>query len=173
MPIDASSGATVVVMGESADMSSVEKPAVPATPARPRSKRGVPEGLWMRCDGCGAALSYSAERRAPACGFCGATLRIETPVDPIEQAQVLLPFRVDETQARAALREWLGKRGFFAPGDLSRASSVDAMKPIRWAGWIAEADTLVSYTGDSDAGRQRSAWAPHAGCVPLLWQSRA
>ncbi len=37
-------------------MSSAEK-TDPVTPgARPRRKRGVPEGLWMRCDGCGATV---------------------------------------------------------------------------------------------------------------------
>ncbi|MBI3861989.1 MAG: acetyl-CoA carboxylase carboxyltransferase subunit beta [Planctomycetia bacterium] len=36
-------------------MSSVEKPEVQASP-RPRRKRGVPEGLWMRCEGCGATV---------------------------------------------------------------------------------------------------------------------
>lgn len=35
-------------------MSSVEKPEE-KTP-RPRHKRGVPEGLWLRCDGCGATV---------------------------------------------------------------------------------------------------------------------
>jgi len=37
-------------------MSSVEKPEVQEKSPRPRRKRGVPEGLWMRCDGCGATV---------------------------------------------------------------------------------------------------------------------
>lgn len=125
----------------------------------------------LRCDGCGAAISYSAERRAPSCVFCGATMRVEVPVDPIEQAQLVLPFRVDEAKARAALSAWLGARGFFAPGDLSRASTVDTMKPICWAGWITDTDALVSYTGDSDAGHGRASWAPHAGQAPMRFES--
>src|SRR5437868_1496525 len=36
-------------------MSSVDKPEVQASP-RSRRKRGVPEGLWMRCEGCGATV---------------------------------------------------------------------------------------------------------------------
>ena len=35
-------------------MSSVEKQET--QPGAPRRKRGVPEGLWMRCDGCGATV---------------------------------------------------------------------------------------------------------------------
>ena len=35
-------------------MASVEKPE--AKTGRPRRKRGVPEGLWLRCEGCGATV---------------------------------------------------------------------------------------------------------------------
>ncbi len=37
-------------------MSSVEKSEIPIQGAKPRRKRGVPEGLWLRCDGCGATV---------------------------------------------------------------------------------------------------------------------
>jgi acetyl-CoA carboxylase carboxyl transferase subunit beta len=37
-------------------MSSIENAETPATGARHRRKRGVPEGLWLRCDGCGATV---------------------------------------------------------------------------------------------------------------------
>jgi acetyl-CoA carboxylase carboxyl transferase subunit beta len=37
-------------------MSSVEKPEIQEKTPRTRRKRGVPEGLWMRCDGCGATV---------------------------------------------------------------------------------------------------------------------
>jgi acetyl-CoA carboxylase carboxyl transferase subunit beta len=37
-------------------MASVEKPELHEKGPRPRRKRGVPEGLWMRCDGCGATV---------------------------------------------------------------------------------------------------------------------
>jgi acetyl-CoA carboxylase carboxyl transferase subunit beta len=37
-------------------MSSVEKVETEAQPVAARRKRGVPEGLWMRCEGCGATV---------------------------------------------------------------------------------------------------------------------
>ena len=37
-------------------MSSVEKSDLQEKSPRPRRKRGVPEGLWLRCDGCGATV---------------------------------------------------------------------------------------------------------------------
>jgi hypothetical protein len=117
----------------------------------------------LRCDGCGAALSYSAEHRAARCGFCGATMHVEAPADPIEQASLALPFAVESAQARAALAAWLGSRGFFRPSDLATASTVDELKPLYWAGWVVDARAKVSFTGDSNAGAHRAAWAPHAG----------
>ena len=117
----------------------------------------------LRCDGCGAALAYSAEHRAPNCGFCGSTMHIEAPRDPIEQAELVLPFANTEAQARAALSAWLSSRGFFRPSDLASASTIADMKPLFWAGWLCDAQAIVSYTADSDADSRRSAWAPHAG----------
>ena len=41
----------------------------PATP--PPSKRGVPEGLWLACPGCGATIfRKEAERRLNCCPEC-------------------------------------------------------------------------------------------------------
>ena len=37
-------------------MSSTEKTEAQPQGARPRRKRGVPEGLWVRCDGCAATV---------------------------------------------------------------------------------------------------------------------
>ena len=37
-------------------MSSTENKEAQPQGARPRRKRGVPEGLWMRCEGCGATV---------------------------------------------------------------------------------------------------------------------
>src|SRR5262249_57637564 len=58
----------------------------------------------LRCRECGAAVAFSAEARAPRCGFCGATMAIEQPVDPIESAQVRLPSPVDPSVPPPARR---------------------------------------------------------------------
>ena len=41
----------------------------------------------------------------------------EDPVaaDPVEVAQLRIPFIVDRTEAEAGMRGWLSRRGFFAP----------------------------------------------------------
>lgn len=128
---------------------------------------GRPYAQVLRCGECGAAIAFSAEARAPRCGFCGATMAIEQPVDPIEEARAFLPFTVDRDAAAAALRGWLGTRGWFAPRELSSGAVLESLTPLSWAAWRVNAQAQVAWTADSDAGAQRSAWAPHAGQASL------
>jgi hypothetical protein len=121
----------------------------------------------LRCNGCGAAVAYHAEAQAPRCDFCGEVMELETLEDPIEQAEVFVRFRVTPEQARAALDAWLGSRGFFRPSDLRARAKIHALKPLWWAGWMFDADVLMSWAADSDAGSRRSSWAPHAGQEPV------
>jgi acetyl-CoA carboxylase carboxyl transferase subunit beta len=44
---------------------------VPVEDGTPRRKRGVPEGLWVRCPGCQATIfRKEAERRMNVCPEC-------------------------------------------------------------------------------------------------------
>jgi hypothetical protein len=121
----------------------------------------------LRCEQCGAAVTFTAEAQGLRCVFCAAVLRLEEPKDPIEAAETVLPFRVDPQSADAALRAWLRTLGFFRPKDLATTARVDALRPLWWAAWIFDAKALVSWTADSNAGSGRSAWAPHAGQTPM------
>jgi hypothetical protein len=117
----------------------------------------------LRCRECGAAVAYDANHQAPACAFCRAVMEIEQPIDPIEAARLRVPFAVDRELATAALRGWLGKRGWFAPAALRDEAVLESVTPLCWAAWIVNAKAHVSWTADSDEGARRSAWAPHAG----------
>jgi hypothetical protein len=135
-------------------------------PAAPRGEARLYAQV-LRCSECGAAVAFSAEARAPRCAFCGATMAIEQPVDPVEAAQLRVPFAVDRDVAEAALRGWLARRGWFAPRSLSDDAVLESLTPLSWAAWVVNADALVTWTADSDAGAHRSAWAPHSGSVAL------
>ena len=117
----------------------------------------------LRCNGCGAGVQYSAEARAPRCDFCGAVMELETPEDPVEQAERYLDFTVTDAQARAALKQWLGRKSFFRPSDLQARAAVDGLKPLWWAGWMFDAKARVCWAADSNEGSRRSSWAPHSG----------
>ena len=136
----------------------------------PRVADARPHAQVLRCRECGAAVAFSAEAQAPRCGFCGATMAIEQPVDPIETAQLRVPFTVERDAADAALHGWLGARGWFAPRELASEAVLESLVPLSWAAWLVNAEALVTWTADSDAGAERSAWAPHAGETALAFR---
>ncbi len=137
------------------------------TPPGPVGEVDAAVASVVRCETCGAAVSYAISARAPKCGFCGAVAHIEVPPDPLERAELYLPFRVGPDEAAAALRNWLKSLGFFRPSGLSAEAAPAAVEPLYWVGWSFDADTLVSWTADSNEGARRAPWAPHSGQSPL------
>jgi hypothetical protein len=131
----------------------------------------APRAQVLRCTECGAAIAYSASVQAPHCAFCGATMKVEQPIDPIETAQLRIPFEVGRGEAEASLRGWLGARGFFAPKTLKDEAVLESLTPLCWAGWIVSADAAIAWTADSDEGARRAAWAPHSGQVSLRFDA--
>ncbi len=125
----------------------------------------------LRCTDCNAAVAFVASVQAPHCAFCGAIMAIEQLVDPLEVAELRIPFGVDRTRAAAALRGWLGERGWFAPHTLRDEATLESLTPLCWAGWVVNAQATVAWTADSDAGSRRSAWAPHAGKLPMRFEA--
>ncbi len=146
--------------------------AICAQPS-PAARDVPPEAIAriLRCESCGAAVAFSAEHQGTRCAFCGSVTHLEEPHDPIEAAELYLPFRTSPEEAVAAVRGWLGTLGFFRPSDLARRATVDNVKPLFFAGWIFDADALVSWAADSDQGARRSAWAPHAGQTNMRFSS--
>jgi hypothetical protein len=135
----------------------------PTTAASTEASESTARASVLRCTECGAAVAFVAEAQAPKCAFCGAVSKVEQPHDPIEQPAFVAPFLVDRTAAQAALKRWLGSRGWLYPRDLSSSSAVDKIEPLRWAAWLVDADAHVTWAADSDHDNHRSAWAPHAG----------
>ena len=121
----------------------------------------------LRCEGCGAAVSYSVRARAPQCAFCGSIVHLEVPEDPLEQAALIVPFTIDRSRAEDSFRLWQGSLGWFRPPDLRSASRLETLRALWWVGWAFDVDALVSWTADSDAGASRADWAPHAGRTEL------
>ncbi|HUS68622.1 MAG TPA: hypothetical protein VMZ28_29000 [Kofleriaceae bacterium] len=125
----------------------------------------------LRCRECAAAVAYVAEAQAPQCAFCGSVMDTETPADPLERAEWIVPFAVDRAAAGEAMRRWMSSLGWFRPRDLSSSATIESIRPLHWAAWIFDADALVTWTADSDAGSQRSKWAPHAGKTSFTWRN--
>lgn len=98
-------------------------------------------------------------------------MAIEQLVDPLEEAEIRIPFAVPREAAELAVRGWLGRRGFFAPKALRDEAVLESLTPLCWAAWVCSAQAQVAWTADSDEGARRSAWAPHAGQVPMRFES--
>jgi len=108
-------------------------------------------------------MEYLARVQAPQCAFCGGVLKLEQPVDPMEQTEKYLPFTVDRVTAVQAYRRWLSRQGFFRPSNLASAARLESLRTLWWVGWAVDANAIVTWTVDSNAGAQRASWAPHAG----------
>lgn len=141
-----------------------------ATPVPVRDDALAPRAKINRCSECGAAIAYDAAKAAPSCAFCGAVMRLEEPVDPVENAEWTLPFSVEPARAQAALRGWMRSLGFFRPSDLAKQSRLQSLVPLWWAAWIFDAQANVTWAADSNAGAGRAAWAPHSGETPMAFE---
>jgi len=124
----------------------------------------------LRCHSCGASVRYEIAVQAPRCAFCGEVAHVERSTDPLERPQVILPFTVTPEQAQQAMRAWLGTLGRFRPSDLVTGARLASLRPLWWVAWVFDARALVSWTADSNAGSQRSSWAPHAGQTPMVFE---
>ncbi len=140
-----------------------------STALAPRPEKS--SAVLVRCKSCRAVVAYSAVDQAPKCAYCGAVAEVETPEDPVEQAQAFLPFHVGNDQALETLRGFLAKRSFFRPADLSAKASLAELKALWWPAWVCNAKALVSWSADSDAGHRRSDWAPHSGQTELVFRN--
>lgn len=139
-----------------------------AAPRQPPALNKVAIKVF-RCQGCGAAVAYDAGQQALACAFCGDVVEIEMIEDPTEQTEGYLPFTLSSEDARRALQNWLASLGWFRPSDLRTSARLEQLKPLWWVAWVFDADSWVSWSADSNAGSQRSAWAPHAGQDRVLF----
>jgi predicted RNA-binding Zn-ribbon protein involved in translation (DUF1610 family) len=118
----------------------------------------------FQCRGCGASMSWDASAKALRCPFCGST-----DLDEQRDARALAPKRVvplsiDRDHARNILRQWLS-RGFWRPGDLAGAASIDEMRPVHVPYWVFEATTHTYWTADSSKVPfgARGDWVPVSG----------
>ncbi len=148
---------------ESGDLRCAICGQVPPVSDSPVREQDEFQQVVLRCGVCGAATRYDAALQALSCSFCAGTLRTENLRDVLEQTEGYLPFTVTRVEAREALGRWLGSLGFFRPADLKSKARIEDLRPLWWVGWVFDAEALVSWTADSNAGSRQSDWAPHSG----------
>ena len=108
----------------------------------------------ISCRNCGATTDFEVTANVLRCAFCGSEQVVAQPSDPNRPTpESILSFVVEEEQARAAYREWLGN-GFFRPGDLSKSASLREIRAMFLPFWAFDARANTQWTAMS--GRHRT-----------------
>ncbi|MEZ5646366.1 MAG: zinc ribbon domain-containing protein [Burkholderiaceae bacterium] len=150
----------------------VEHDLVAALQAVPAQDRGwQAQRRQVRCQHCQAISFFDAQQQGRACDFCGSTalLPFDEGTDVI-RPQSLLPFRLDEAQARDRLRQWYGSR-FWAPNAFRRRVLTDTLHGVYLPYWTFDAQASADYTAEAGTfyrdsnKRQQVRWRPVAGSV--------
>lgn len=108
----------------------------------------------ISCRNCGATTDFEVTMNVLKCAFCGSEQVVSQPSDPNRPVpESILSFAVEEEQARAAYRTWLGN-GFFRPGDLAKAASLREIRAVFLPFWAFDARAVTQWTAMS--GRHRT-----------------
>ncbi|CUH78772.1 TFIIB-type zinc finger domain-containing protein [Tropicibacter naphthalenivorans] len=108
----------------------------------------IEETRVSKCPNCGAEVEFDPEQHATECPFCATPVVTDTGVNRHIKPRGLLPFAMDESAARAAMTDWLGKL-WFAPNGLQEyARKGRKMTGIYVPYWTYDADTNSAYQGE-------------------------
>ena len=101
----------------------------------------------LSCPNCGAQVEFDDATHATECPFCATPLVTDTGARRQIKPRGLLPFAIGESDARDAMRKWMGSL-WFAPNGLSEyARKGRAMQGIYTPYWTYDADSRSTYTG--------------------------
>lgn len=104
--------------------------------------------LEVRCQSCGATITFTPPEVARQCDFCAVPIVAQTKsADPVLAPEGVLPFRITKQQAQDGLRQWLKSR-WFAPNALKQFARPDAINGIYLPFWTYDTNTLSFYTGE-------------------------
>jgi LSD1 subclass zinc finger protein len=99
------------------------------------------------CPSCGALVEFSGATHATECPFCATPVVVGTGETRLIKPQALIPFVLDERQARDAMTKWLG-RLWFAPNGLQEyARKGRALAGLYVPYWTFDAATRSRYAG--------------------------
>ena len=103
--------------------------------------------LEVKCQSCGATITFTPPEVAGRCEFCGVQIVAQPKeADPIVAPEGVLPFSHTASEANVGLRQWLSSR-WFAPNALKHFAQPDAIHGIYLPFWTYDANTSSRYTG--------------------------
>ena len=143
----------------------------------------IEESRSTQCPNCGARFELDPAVHAAECPYCATPVVTDTGRSRHIKPQALLPFRITEDEARAALSKWLGRLWFAPNGVREYARKGRRMAGIYTPFWTFDAATKSHYTGmrgdhyyetrtvrDGKGGTrtervQKTRWSPASGSV--------
>jgi len=117
--------------------------------------------LTVTCERCGSTTTWSARHGAVECPFCGANMVLHLSRENLViLPQALVPFQVDEGQARAAVQEWW-RKGWTRPPSLPKQAAILRLQGVYVPFWTFDHLYRVQWTEDErdETGFRRS--TPH------------
>ncbi|MFP7674091.1 primosomal protein N' (replication factor Y) - superfamily II helicase [Marivita sp. S0852] len=101
-----------------------------------------------QCPNCAAQVEFDPGVHAAECPFCATPVVADTGRNRHIKPKGLLPFALEEEQARNAMTDWLGRLWFAPNGLQDYARKGRRMTGIYVPYWTFDADTASSYRGE-------------------------
>lgn len=144
-------------------------PAAPKTDYRELLEQSLAEGVREEvriaaCRSCGAETRRGGGVIAAACPFCG-NPTVETGASRLFRPAGILPFSLDEKQARAALGGWESRLSL-KPARLFRDAAGLQLAPVYLPYWAFDWDVTTDYKGQRGTEVDKDTrWDPVRGTV--------
>ena len=101
----------------------------------------------IKCQSCAAEFTFDPNRHAGVCPFCGHSIVTDTGSHRQIKPAAVLPFVVEERDARERVSRWLGSL-WFAPSKLKRfARSEGRLAGMYLPYWTYDSRTRTAYAG--------------------------
>ena len=110
------------------------------------------------CPSCGAVVEFQGANHATQCPFCATPVVVDTGSHRRIKPQALVPFALNEGQARVELVRWLGSLWFAPNGVLEYTRKGRAMDGIYVPFWTYDADTASHYRGQRGEHYYETEW---------------
>lgn len=106
------------------------------------------EHRLVACPSCGARVEFDPGLHASACPFCGSPVVIDAGTERQIRPSALIPFRLTERAAHAAMVAWLGRLWFAPNGLVDYARKGRRLEGLYVPFWTFDAATESRYRGE-------------------------
>ncbi|HUG85878.1 MAG TPA: hypothetical protein VMM13_15045 [Euzebya sp.] len=100
------------------------------------------------CQNCGGHTTFTGTLTSTRCPYCATPIQRDDIHDAPERLAIdgVLPFKVDDGQAKEALHKWINGR-WFAPTEFKQYSKAGSFASVYTAYFTYDAETATRYTG--------------------------